>query len=149
MEIRIKKLSWAEIPRIELPQEPIRIGSLCSECTDPEKKVMQSYVFNLDNIVNLGMYEKAQIATQVLLEQGGDPIEIAENRLTPLAEAVVDEYEAGKINKIQLIKSLQAADVAFDVLAKEAGSGWRESRAVGWKEFLRKTVLKYCGFVLP
>ncbi len=149
MEIRIKKLSKAQIPRLEPKQEPIRIGSLCSDCTDPKKKVMQSYVFDLDNIVKLGMYEKAEIATEVLLEQGGDPVEIAENRLIPLAEAVADEYETGKINKIQLIKSLQAANVAFGILSKEAGSSFSESRTTEWKDFLHKTVLKYCGFVLP
>ena len=69
---------------------PIKIGTLCSDCTNPEEKVMQSYVFDLGNIIRLGMYEKARISAEVLCEQGGDPAEIAREIIFPAAREALD-----------------------------------------------------------
>lgn len=128
--------------------EKIRIGSLCSDCTDPTAKVMTSYVFDLKNIISMGMYEKAQISAEVLTEQGNDPIETGKNTVFPIVREMLNKYKDKEINKIEFIKTLQAADTAVKVLRKESEkeeSGfWKE-----WDEFLGKTIFENYGFLLP
>ena len=84
--------------------EEIRIGSLCSDCTDPEAKVMTSYVFDLKNIITLGMFEKARISAEVLVEQDGDPAEIMKNTVLPVVGEMLTKYKEKKINKFDCIK---------------------------------------------
>ncbi|MBE6021415.1 MAG: hypothetical protein E7228_06745 [Clostridiales bacterium] len=129
--------------------EKIRIGALCSDCTDPTAKVMTSYVFDLKNIISLGMFEKALIATEVLVEQGGDPHTIAKETVFPEVNEMLRRYNEKEVNKVELIKALEAADTAVKVLKREAPD---ESETGPWKEwdrFLKKTISEYYGFVLP
>ena len=129
--------------------EKLRIGALCSDCTDPTAKVMTSYVFDLENIINLGMFEKAQISAEVLVEQGKDPDEIGKNTVFPAAEERLRLYKDKEIDKIDLLESLQAADTAVKVLRKEAPDEGENSRWEEWDSFLKKTISEYYGFVLP
>lgn len=131
------------------PVEKLRIGALCSDCTDPTAKVMTSYVFDLENIINLGMFEKAQISAEVLVEQGKDPDEIGKNTVFPAAEERLRLYKDKEIDKIDFLKSLQAADTAVKVLRKEAPDEGENSRWKEWDSFLKKTISEYYGFVLP
>lgn len=127
--------------------ETIRIGSLCSDCTNPYEKVMTSYVFDLDNIITLGMFEKARISAEVLTEQDGDPVEIMKNTVFPKAEEMLMKYKEKKINKIELVKSLQAADTAAEVLKKAAGDKWEESEVSGWNNYLEVILRENCGII--
>ena len=127
--------------------EEIRIGSLCSDCTDPEAKVMTSYVFDLKNIITLGMFEKVRISAEVLVEQDGDPAEIMKNTVLPAVGEMLTKYKEKKINKIELVKSLQAGDTAVEVLKTAAGDKWEESEGSGWKKFLEETLRENCGII--
>ena len=135
---------------------PVKIGTLCSDCTNPEEKVMQSYVFDLGNIIRLGMYEKARISAEVLCEQGRDPAEIAKEIVFPAAREVLEQYEKDIVNKAHAVKSLEAASVAIDVLKREMrdfGAVLLPGAAVvsfgkeeSWETKLLKTSLECCGF---
>ncbi|MDO4481835.1 MAG: hypothetical protein Q4C14_03780 [Bacillota bacterium] len=127
--------------------ETIRIGSLCSDCTNPYEKVMTSYVFDLDNIISLGMFEKARISAEVLVEQDGDPIEIMKNTVFPKTDEMLTKYKEKKINKIELVKSLQAADTAAEVLKTAAGDRWKESEVSGWNKYLEDILRDSCGII--
>ena len=129
--------------------EKIRIGALCSDCTDPTAKVMTSYVFDLKNIITLGMFEKAQISAEVLTEQGKDPYEIWKETVFPTAAEGLKRYMDKEINKIELLKSLQAADTAVKVLRKEAPDDGENSPWKEWDGFLKKTISDHYGFMLP
>lgn len=120
--------------------EEIRIGSLCSDCTNPTEKVMTSYVFDLKDIITLGMYEKALISAQVPVEQGGEPIEIMKNTVFPTVKEMLIKYKEKKINKIELMKSLQTGDMAAKALEELAGKEWEGSEASEWKTFLKETL---------
>ncbi|GEM_PF-7041552 len=137
MKIKVKKLSREEAENIEIAAEPVRIGSLCSECADPTARVMQSYVYNMENIISLGMYEKAQVAAEVMTERGDNPAELGEKVVIPLVKKAVSRYEQGEINRVQLIKSLQAADTAMKVFMKEAGERKNCSLQEEWPEYLK------------
>lgn len=129
--------------------EKIRIGALCSDCTDPTAKVMTSYVFDLKNIITLGMFEKAQISAEVLVEQGKDPYEIGKKTVFPAVKERLRLYKDKEINKIEFLKSLQAADTAVKVLRKEAPEEGENRPWTEWDGFLKKTISEYYGFVLP
>ena len=137
---------------------PVKIGTLCSDCTNPEEKVMQSYVFDLGNIIRLGMYEKARMSAEVLCEQGGDPVEIARETVFPAVREVLDRYEKGEVNKAHAVKSLEAAEVAENVFRRER-KDWEEAalrpgaavvaaagEKVSWERKLLETSLECCGF---
>ena len=137
---------------------PVKIGTLCSDCTNPEEKVMQSYVFDLGNIIRLGMYEKARMSAEVLCEQGGDPVEIARETVFPAVREVLDRYEKGEVNKAHAVKSLEAAEVAENVFRRER-KDWDEAalrpgaavvaaagEKVSWERKLLETSLECCGF---
>jgi hypothetical protein len=135
---------------------PVKIGTLCSDCTNPEEKVMQSYVFDLGNIIRLGMYEKARISAEVLCEQGRDPEEIGKEIVFPAAREALEQYEKAIVNKAHAVKSLEAASVAIGVLKREmkdfekvlrpgaAVVSFREKDS--WETKLLKASLECCGF---
>lgn len=129
--------------------EKIKIGALCSDCTDPTAKVMTSYVFDLKNIIELGMFEKAQISAEVLVEQGGEPFKIMKETVFPTVEEKLKQYCGGEINKIELLKAIQAGDTAVKVFRKEAPDESENSPWSEWDKFLKKTISEYYGFVLP
>ena len=137
---------------------PVKIGTLCSDCTNPEEKVMQSYVFDLGNIIRLGMYEKARMSAEVLCEQGGDPVEIARETVFPAVREALERYEKGEVNKAHAVKSLEAAVVAEDVFRRER-KDWDEAalkpgavvvsgtgEKVSWERKLLETSLECCGY---
>ena len=136
---------------------PVKIGTLCSDCTNPEEKVMQSYVFDLGNIIRLGMYEKARISAEVLCEQGRDPAEVAEETVFPAAREALAQHEKGIVNKAHAVKSLEAASVALAVLEREMpdfASVLQPGAAVvspeereSWEKKLLEASLKCCGFL--
>ncbi|MBQ1302974.1 MAG: hypothetical protein IIY29_06495 [Firmicutes bacterium] len=135
---------------------PVKIGTLCSDCTNPEEKVMQSYVFDLGNIIRLGMYEKARISAEVLCEQGRDPAEIAGEIVFPAAREALGQYEKGIVNKAHAVKSLEAASIAIDVLKREMKdfstvlqpgvSVVSFGKEDSWETKLLRASLECCGF---
>lgn len=149
MEIKIKIISRKEADDIKLEAKPVRIGSLCSECADPTARVMQSYVYSMENIISMGMFEKAQMAAEVMAERGDDPVDSGENVVFPLARKAVIRFEKGEINRVQLVKSLQAADTAMKVFIREAQNRKNNSMREDWPVFLKEGTLKYCGLMLP
>ena len=114
-----KRLVREQIP-------PMKIGALCSDCTNPTEKVMQSYVFELGSIIKLGMFEKAKIAAEVLLEQGREPAAVMEEIIFPAIEEVRSEFSAKKLTPPEVVKALQSAEIALQVIAREKRISWEE-----------------------
>ena len=137
---------------------PVKIGTLCSDCTNPEEKVLQSFVFDQGNIIRLGMYEKARMSAEVLCEQGGDPAEIAREVVFPAVREALDRYEKGEVNKAHAVKSLEAAAVAEEVFRREmkdfdeavlvpaAAVVSPAGERISWERRLLETSLQCCGY---
>lgn len=130
-------------------REPLNIGAFCAGCSNPEERVMQSFVYDPENIIRLGRHERARIAAEVIAERGDDPVEAAQNRILPAVREAVNGFENNRIKKTDLIKSLQAADIMMDVLENSSEEGWNESECGAWREYLNETLVKTCGLVLP
>jgi len=100
----------------------VSIGSLCDGCTGSEEKVMQSYIYDLDNIIRLGNYDRARIAAEVLCEQGADEGKAAEEKIFSVMDEMETKVLKGDSDRLQLARSVQAAGIALDILEKESGN---------------------------
>lgn len=118
-------VNHASVQRIvtEKKQEKMPEGGPhnCATC-DPLKKMEESYVFDLYDIIQRGFEEKAGFATEVLLEQGKTTGEIIEEIIVPALSAVGDQFEKGRIYLPQLIKSAETVKQAFQVIKRELES---------------------------
>ena len=84
----------------------------------PDSKAEPNDAYDLSYSIRVGLKTEAERATEMLLTKMA-PLEIIEKEIVPSLDAVGKDYEAQKIFLPQLMRSAEAAKLAFELLRRE------------------------------